>query len=128
MKFKGVNKEGEIIIGCGYVPYGNNEICLVNNLDDLKKAKNIIDAETLSVSTGVFDNNNTEVYNNDIIKVMYDEYDYYYLIHYNAIHACFECIDSNSLQTIIEFGMHFEVVGNKFTSQELLNRCLKHNG
>lgn len=129
MKFKGVNKEGVVVIGTGYVPYGNNEVCIVNNIDDLKNRQNVVPIDTLSVSIGINDNNNTEVYNNDIIKVqLNDLYDYYYLITYNAIKARFECIGSNSLEVMIEAGIPFEVVGNKFTSQELLNRCLKHNG
>lgn len=129
MKFKGVNKEGVIIIGTGYVPYGNDEVCIVSNIDDLKKASNVVAVNTLSVSTGINDNNNTEVYNNDIIKVQLNEmYEYYYLITYNAMKAKFECIGSNSLEVMVEANIPFEVVGNKFTSQELLNRCLKHNG
>ena len=84
--------------------------------------------ETLSIFTGVKDNNNKDVYQNDIIKMMSGDKEFYYIIVWNKEKLAW-CLNNGTLfSDIVNSGVHFEVVGNIFDNHELLNRILKYDG
>lgn len=126
MKFKGVNSKGQLVFGEGYVKYNENLLCLVNNLDDLKNADNIIEENTLCESIkGFYDKNNNILYNNDIIKISLNDIERYFLISFRD--GAYNYINGNNISLLKDVNLEFEIIGNKFIDKDLLNKCLRRN-
>lgn len=129
MNFKGLNRDGKWIHGCGIVPIDENHSCIVNSRDDLCFYCTV-ENDTVCVGSRIKDSFGVEVFENDIIQMSFGKDDYYYVVKYDSRCGQYYLLNSNVRFDVINdlsVELKFYVVGNALKDTELLNRALKRN-